>query len=831
MALPPAPRQRLMPVLLDEIVATDPDRVLYSIARTDNPADGFQDISAAVFARAVDRCAWFIHETLGRPEDKAFPTLTYMGPQGLEYAIVTLACVKVGYKLLLSSLRNTLEAHLALLDGTECLAMLLPPGFRVPIAEQILAARPQLRLVRSPGLQHWIGDDGTRPSGRPYPYTKTVAEAMYDPILVLHTSGSTGIPKPVVLNNASYTAMDALSALPDPVYPTICSGTRMYSAFPLFHAGGIYLVLPGVLYSSYTAVLGPSPPSADVANGVHVHGNVQHSCLPPAVIVDLTRHPEHLENLGRLTMIAFGGGPLPQAVGDLASTKTKMLNILGSTECSVLAVTPNPDPSDWMYMNVSAITGREYRHVSGDLYEQVIVRRPELEPYQGVFRAFPELDEWPMRDLYSRHPTKQDLWLHRGRADDIIVYYTGEKLNPLEMEAIINSNPVVSAALVTGVKRFQSSLLVEATTTPTTETERRALLDAIWPSVQAANKASPSHARIHRNMILLTSPDKPMLRAGKGTVQRRMTTDLYEAELDDLYKASESAKGQTNGVLGPQTTVDGAVRHIIAAYTDLDLDRLAPDDNLFELGLDSLQVVAIAREANDFLASHGRPPSLEPRSVYSNPSVRALVTLVSALTEGTAPASQAAETSEQKMKKFYELHTSELPLTARPAQPKPADSFVVLLTGSTGSLGSYILDSLVSDPRVSKVYCLNRGPASRQRQHGSQLAKALQPPPDNKVEFFDADLSKPYFGLSAQQYKRLLDEVTTAILNAWQVDFNLQVDSFATHIAAVRRFIDFSARSRFGARVFFISSIGAVLGWRAVASSTAAAARRSRVHL
>jgi len=35
-------------------------------------------------------------------------------------------------------------------------------------------------------------------------------------------------------------------------------------------------------------------------------------------------------------------------------------------------------------------------------------------------------------------------------------------------------------------------------------------------------------------MILVTSTDKPMLRAGKGTVMKKATIKLYEPEIDAL---------------------------------------------------------------------------------------------------------------------------------------------------------------------------------------------------------------------------------------------------------------------------------------------------------
>ena len=104
--LPENAGRRLLPTLVEEIAQSDPNRVLYSVAKARDPADGFRDITAKEFSRAVDRCSWYIEHNLGKPL-KNFPTLAYMGPQDVVYAILVLASVKTGYKVLLTSLRNT----------------------------------------------------------------------------------------------------------------------------------------------------------------------------------------------------------------------------------------------------------------------------------------------------------------------------------------------------------------------------------------------------------------------------------------------------------------------------------------------------------------------------------------------------------------------------------------------------------------------------------------------------------------------------------------------------------------------------------------------------
>ena len=53
-------------------------------------------------------------------------------------------------------------------------------------------------------------------------------------------------------------------------------------------------------------------------------------------------------------------------------------------------------------------------------------------------------------------------------------------------------------------------------------------------NVEEANKEAPTFSRIFKEMILVTSKEKPMLRAGKGTVIKKATMKLYESEIDAL---------------------------------------------------------------------------------------------------------------------------------------------------------------------------------------------------------------------------------------------------------------------------------------------------------
>lgn len=95
----------------------------------------------------------------------------------------------------------------------------------------------------------------------------------------------------------------------------------------------------------------------------------------------------------------------------------------------------------------------------------------------------------------------------------------------------------------------------------------------------------------------------------------------------------------------------------------------------------------------------------------------------------------------------------------------------VLLTGSTGSLGTQLLQALVNDPIVLKVICLNRAEEALQRTQKGFAQRTVNVDL-SKVEFYKTQFADAQFGLSIEGYKALRDEVGIIIHDAWNVNFN-----------------------------------------------------------
>ena len=109
------------------------------------------------------------------------------------------------------------------------------------------------------------------------------------------------------------------------------------------------------------------------------------------------------------------------------------------------------------------------------------------------------------------------------------------------------------------------------------------------------------------------------------------------------------------------------------------------------------------------------------------------------------------------------------------AQHRPTDQLtvtlaeVVLLTGSTGGLGSYILEALVLNPSISRIYALNRqdklNRSSRERQRATFEDRGVDITilESQKVVFLDGDSSLDMLGLSLDVYEELRTDVTCII--------------------------------------------------------------------
>ena len=340
----------------------------------------------------------------------------------------------------------------------------------------------------------------------------------------------------------------------------------------------------------------------------------------------------------------------------------------------------------------------------------------------------------------------------------------------------------------------------------------RALLNEIWPMIEIANRESPSYARVMKDFVIFTDSERGVERAGKGTVQRSPTLHLHHKEIDKLYETPALPNVVPEILVDADTLKSKGMRdalvRIISSCTWLS-GQLEPTTDLFDVGLDSLQVISLSKQINAYLMQ--AEPDLNPitpRVIYECSTIEKLESHLQAKAVSTFE--RQTEEMEQKMQSIFDTWSSNLPTAVNSLARIANDSRAALLTGSRGSLGPNILSQLLQRPHVSKIYCLNRTGDIAFLQAQYAAIKDLNPDFPT-VNFLTGDLSHPELGLSQPAYRQLQNEVTDIIHNAWDVNFNRPLSAFVKpHIAGVRYLIDLCLSSPKNLNFLFISSTSAI---------------------
>lgn len=304
--------KRLMPHVIDATAIATPDVECLSVPRTHgNPRDGWKSVSWAQVANAVNYVAHMLIEQAGTPTPGTFPTIAYIGLEDPRYVLFIMGAIKAGYKALFISPRNSVEAQVNLFDKTDC-NLLYHDQTLASIVRPWVAGRPGMKSIALPPWEAWV----TTPVA-PFPYTKTFAEAEWDPFVVLHTSGSTGLPKPVIIPQGKLALNDLHRYVPEyegnlPWLPTWgkFDNPQYLCTCPLFHTAGIMpTVLSGFYYNTPVIFRDPSVPlTGDNVVEWLQNSGATYTVLPPAILEQMSRSQVALDEMKKLQVVAFGGG-------------------------------------------------------------------------------------------------------------------------------------------------------------------------------------------------------------------------------------------------------------------------------------------------------------------------------------------------------------------------------------------------------------------------------------------------------------------------------------------------------------------------------------------
>lgn len=811
-----------MTAVVDRLAAEVPDNVWVKVPNEAPDGQMFwTDITWAQLSRAVDAMARWIEENLGlglRTNDGE--PLGYTAINDIRYPIVILAALKTGYKSFLSSPRNSIEGHVSLMKATKCTKFVFSKEFQ-NLANDLGANIDELKVVEIPALEELLHYS---PDAPPYKSDVGVGETMeaQETIMILHSSGTTGLPKPISNKAGCAGIVEKIHSIPNPdgrrhMHDDMYGARLLVVMLPFFHAFGMNLLLRSIYHQGPLVLMPPGkPPTAELMLEAMDKTKPSAIACSPSILEDMSNLPHGLEAISKLEHIFFGGAPLANSCGDKLTKITQLTNAIGSTEAFFIACYINLDPADWEYLEFNPAAGAIMEPTSDpNLSEMVIKPQPDSD-FVFYIHNYPDVPEWRSKDLFERHPTKPTLWRYVGRMDDIMVLSNGEKVNPVSFEKTVEGHPWVRSALVVGAGRFQAALVID----PAPEQlsfDTEAFIDQVWPWVEQANASYPAHARVWRSMITLASPEKQFHRAPKGSVMRRATVQLYEREIDMLYGKLDSGSSVHETKLDATSTRD-IVQKAVKSTLPGRAQDVTDSTDLFSLGMDSLQVLQLSKILSRKLGG----TRCTPRTIYANPSISQLTQSLTTVLPPPLPISR-----EEKMSALVHQYTHSLkrktPTSTLPRATKPkVEGHTVILTGSTGTLGTHLLHALLHTPSVMHIYCLNRTPSAAARQQSTFTSSSLGPLDHSRITFLTADLSDPALSLPPATYTTLAQSATTIIHNAWPVNFNTPLSAFAPALAGTRHLADLAAAS--SAHVVFISSIGSAMNHAAVRGATAAVA-------
>ncbi|KAI0085563.1 male sterility protein-domain-containing protein [Irpex rosettiformis] len=663
--------------------------------------------------------------------------------------------------------------------------------------------------------------------------------------MYMHTSGSTGHPKPIawshqfVISKVQQTKRDYVDG----------QGKLMYTPLPIYHGGGFCMTLPVIAGYGGTMTL-VEPYRAVSSESVLRHLRILKDRRPDVLLV-----PNLLEDivdtLGEQSALYLripntviqGGAPLRRDVGDkLAHGGVRLITWGGITEAGVFAsqvFDPTRDPSDWPYVKLSNGYDFHFTPFDPENPEQgyQLVMSPKSVTPPVVNHENPRGFLTP--DIWTKHPTKPGLWRISGRLDDIIVLSNGEKANGKQLETLLCASPYISHVVIFGAGRFLCGALLRPSSeykiSEDSHETRNAYLERVWSYVDThVNNTVPRHSRLLRPLVLVEEPSKPFQLSDKGTIKKKATLDLYHEQIEQAYTIIEEGEPTSAHSTRPTTAFPDipSIASLLRRLVSKTIGReIGDNDDFFNFGLDSLLAVKLRFSIISAFKDAGVTIDMPRNVIYAHPTITTVSHYLWSILDksyqsgsnDTWCSSYSDEIAVTRMiDKVVATLTASFPQrpTLLSQEHSRGKGEVYVVTGTTGSLGSAFLSDLLEQPIsvVKKVYLLNRasGKATMMQRHETSFLEreldfsAFEAAVNaGRAVLVDIDVTQERLGINTEVYSQMVAETTHIVHNAWPVTFTYQFQSFMPQLEGLRALIDLALASPrpIPPHLIFISSI------------------------
>jgi long-chain acyl-CoA synthetase len=383
--------------------------------------------------------------------------VAYLDLNNPEFFEISLGANKIGAAIAPLNFRLTPAEMGRIVRDAEARVLVVGPAFEAAV-EAIRAEAPGLsRVVRvGEDYEQWVSSASDAPHDRP--------SSPDDVVLQLYTSGTTGLPKGVMLTNANCSALLDVAEHWD-----VDETSVSLVAMPLFHIGGSGWANVSLARGG-TNVLVPMPDPKGLLDVVE-EARITNAFLVPAVLQMMCAVPGADDrDFSGLRSIAYGASPITSAAltRALEVFKAPLFQVYGLTETTGAITELSSTDHD---------PGGPRQHLmrsAGKPYPWVEMKA--VDPATGKDCGAGEVGEIWTRSVqnspgYWRKPDDTaavfdaDGWLHTGDAgyldDEGYVFLTdrikdmivtgAENVYPIEVETALAEHPEVADVAVIGV--------------------------------------------------------------------------------------------------------------------------------------------------------------------------------------------------------------------------------------------------------------------------------------------------------------------------------------------------------------------------------------------